>query len=67
MSLYDNLDKDEEMAKNLHEKILLERQDGWRGDPIKSRRIEGLIYSCVGDDKDKIEEIFKIAEKQGEY
>ncbi|WP_252231697.1 type I restriction endonuclease subunit R [Clostridium sp. ZBS15] len=67
MALYDNLDKDEEMVKKLHEKILLERQDGWRCDPIKSRKIEGLIYSCIGDDKDKIEEIFKIAEKQGEY
>lgn len=67
MSLYDNLDKNQELAKKLHDKILSERQDGWRGDPIKSRKIEGLIYSCVGDDKDKIEEIFKIAEKQGEY
>lgn len=67
MSLYDNLDKDEELAKKLHYKILSERQDGWRGDPIKSRRIEGIIYSCVGDDDNKIKEIFKIAENQGEY
>ncbi|MDG5854390.1 type I restriction endonuclease subunit R [Clostridium beijerinckii] len=67
MSLYDNLGKDEELAKKLHYKILSERQDGWRGDPIKSRRIEGIIYSCVGDDDNKIKEIFKIAENQGEY
>ena len=67
MALYDNLDHNEELAKNLHYKILAERQDSWRGDPAKSRRIEGIIYSCVGDDKDKIEEIFKIAENQGEY
>lgn len=67
MSLYDNLDKDEELAKKLHYKILSERQDGWRGDPIKSRRMEGIIYSCVGDDDNKIKDIFKIAENQGEY
>jgi type I restriction enzyme R subunit len=67
MALYDNLDQNEEIAIKLHHKILLERQDGWRGDPIKSRRIEGIIYSCVGDDEEKIEKIFKIAENQGEY
>ncbi len=67
MSLYDNLDHDEELSKKLHYKILSERQDSWRGDPAKSRRIEGIIYSCVGDDKDKIQAIFKIAESQGEY
>lgn len=67
MSLYDNLDHDEELAKKLHSKILSERQDGWRGDPIKSRHIQGVIYSCVGDDDEKIKRIFKIAENQGEY
>lgn len=67
MSLYDNLDKDENLAKKLHYKILSERQDGWRDDPIKSRLMEGIIYSCVGDDDDKIKKILKIAENQGEY
>lgn len=67
MALYDNLERNEELALKLHKKILSEKQDGWRGDPIKSRRIRGIIYSCVGDDEERIEKIFKIAEKQGEY
>lgn len=67
MAIYDKLDQDEELAKKLHYKILSERQDSWRGDSAKSRLIKGIIYSCVGDDEDKIEEIFKIAENQGEY
>ena len=46
---------------------MLEKQDGWRGDPIKSRAIEGIIYSCIGDDEEEIKRIFKIAESQGEY
>lgn len=67
MSLYDNLGHDEELAVNLHNKIILEKQDGWRGDPIKSRCMEGIIYSCIGDDEEEIKRIFKIAESQGEY
>jgi type I restriction enzyme R subunit len=67
MALYDNLDHNEELAIKLHEKILLGRQDGWRNDPIKCRCMEGIIYSCVGDDQDKIKQILKIAENQGEY
>jgi type I restriction enzyme, R subunit len=67
MSLYDNLGQDEELAVKLHDKIMLEKQDGWRGDPIKSRVMEGIIYACVGDDEEIIKRIFKIAESQGEY
>lgn len=67
MSLYDNLGNNEELAIKLHNKIMLEKQDGWRGDPIKSRGMEGIIYSCIGDDEEEIKRIFKIAESQGEY
>ena len=67
IALYDNLGNNEEMATKLHNKIMREKQDGWRGDPIKSRRMEGIIYFCIGDDEEEIKRIFKIAESQGEY
>jgi type I restriction enzyme R subunit len=67
MSLYDNLGQNEELAIKLHNRIITEKQDGWRGDPIKSRKIEGIIYSCIGDNEEEIKRIFKIAESQGEY
>lgn len=64
---FDELSQDEELAIRLHNKIMREKQDGWRGDPIKSRGMKGIIYSCIGDDEEKIMRIFKIAESQGEY
>jgi len=67
MSLYDNMGRDEELASKLHGQIMLKKQDGWRGDPIKSRGMRGIIYSCIGDDEEQIKRIFKIAESQGEY
>lgn len=66
-ALYDNLAENEELAVKLHNKIMLEKQDDWRGDPIKSRGLKGIIYACIGDDEEKIKRIFKIAEGQGEY
>ena len=48
-------------------KIMLEKQDGWRGDPIKSRLMAGIIHSCIGDDEEEVKRIFKIAESQVEY
>ncbi|GLC31167.1 type I restriction endonuclease subunit R [Clostridium omnivorum] len=67
MALYDNLDHNEELAKKIHNSIITDGQDGWRGDPSKSRRIRGIIYSYIGEDGDRLEKIFKIAENQGEY
>lgn len=76
-ALYDNFANDnEDYALKLHQAVLTTKQDHFRGDLIKERQIKGGIYKVVcafekelpreGQMK-KVEEIYKVVEKQEEY
>lgn len=65
-ALYDNLGQDENLALTLHEDLMQTKPDGWRGNRIKERKVLFAIKRHI-EDKDRVEEIFKIIEEQGEY
>ena len=76
-SLYDNfVEGNEEYALKLHQAVLNNKQDHFRGDLIKERQIKGGIYKVVSafesnltreKQMKKVEEIYKVVDKQEEY
>lgn len=65
-ALYNNLDKDEKMALTIHEKILLVKPDGWRGNEPRENMIKGALYEILKDFAE-VERIFTIVKQQAEY
>jgi type I restriction enzyme R subunit len=66
-ALYDNLDKDEELAVRLDSAILDIKKDGWRGNRFKEREVRAAIKSVLGANDELVNQIFTIVEKQREY
>ncbi len=66
-ALYDNLDKNEELAVRVDTAIRDVKKDGWRGNRFKEREVRGAIKSVLGNDEGLVNAIFAIAEKQREY
>ncbi|SOE81032.1 type I site-specific deoxyribonuclease, HsdR family [Caballeronia arationis] len=66
-SLYDNLDKDELVALNLDKAIFAARQDDWRNNSVKVRKVRNAIKSVLGDDDALIDKILNIVKSQNEY
>ncbi len=46
-ALYDNLDNNEELAKELDHKILTTKKDGWRDNKIKTREVKYAIEEVL--------------------
>ncbi|HEX6981320.1 MAG TPA: HsdR family type I site-specific deoxyribonuclease [Balneolaceae bacterium] len=65
-ALYDNLNKDEELAKVVDETVKYIAKDGWRGNTIKERQVEIAIKKKLPDDVD-VDEILNVIRNQSEY
>jgi type I restriction enzyme R subunit len=64
--LYNNLGENEELALAVHNKIVMNRPDNWKGNRTKEQIIKGILYEVLGDEKE-VERIFPIVKEQGEY
>lgn len=65
-ALYDNLDKNEELAIKIDAEIRAVKPDNWRGTKIKMRVVENAIRKFIKDE-DMVKKIFEIVKNQGEY
>lgn len=65
-AIYDNIGENEAMALKLHSAVLKSKLSGFRGDPIKERRIKGALFALLND-ADDVERVYRIIEKQEEY
>ena len=65
-ALYDNLDKNEELACQLDEAIRHKKKDDWRGNNMKERELKITIKNILNDDG-LSEKIFEIVRNQDEY
>ena len=65
-ALYNNLGKDKDLAMAVHETVIKYRPDAWRGNDAKEKVIKYRLFEVLKD-KDEVERIFPIIEKQGEY
>lgn len=65
-ALYDNLDKDEDLALAIDDEIITKKPDDWRSTKIKKKVVKNAVKKFIYDE-DKVEEIFRVVEEQGEY
>lgn len=65
-TFYDNFGEDEELAIKLNEAVLRSKQDSFRNDPVKERRIKRELNKILNDDS-LVELAFKIIVEQKEY
>ncbi len=65
-ALYNNLGKNEELAMQIHAKILEIKPDAWRGNAPRENMIKAGLYEILKDETE-VERIFAIIEKQTEY
>jgi type I restriction enzyme R subunit len=65
-ALYNNLNKNEELAMLIHNKVMKVKPDAWRGNIPKENIIKQGLHEILMDD-DEVERIFAIIEKQSEY
>ena len=65
-ALYNNLNKNEELALEIDEVVKLVRPDAWRGIEPRERIIKQALYG-IFQDIDEVERIFLIIKAQKEY
>lgn len=66
-ALFDNLDKDEDLALRLNKAIIEGKPDDFRSSKIKLRRVRNIIIGIIGDDKKLVNTILELIINQGEY
>jgi type I restriction enzyme R subunit len=65
-ALYDNLERDEELAVRVDAAILGTKKADWRGNKLKEREVRNAIAAVLHDGA-VVEEIFEIAKNQRAY
>lgn len=65
-ALYDNLEKDEQLAIAVDTAIQRTKKDGWRGDRIKEREVRYAILEVLQDET-LANKILEIVKNQVEY
>jgi len=65
-ALFNNLDKDEELALKIDAEVRRVRPDGWRGVQAREQAIKAALYAILGDVA-RVEQIFLILVAQTEY
>jgi type I restriction enzyme R subunit len=72
-ALYDNVERDENLATSLDAAVLRSRRADWRGDNFKEKEIRSAIrgtlsaHGGASSDTDEISRLFEIIKKQKEY
>ena len=65
-ALYDNLDKDEDLATAVHDSVQAKCKDGWRGHKVKEKEVKYAVRSVLHDDA-LSDMIFDVVKNQREY
>ena len=65
-ALYNNLNRNDELALMIDEAIYQNRPDDWRGNEPRERVIKGALYKILND-TEEVERIFLIIKAQREY
>ncbi len=66
-ALYDNLERHEARAIDIHDAVLENRQDGWRDHKLKTRKVLNAIVAVLNDDEALAEKVLGIVKNQYEY
>ncbi len=66
-ALYDNLDRDEDLAIRVDAAVRYTRKDDWRGNRFKEREVLGAVRDELEEYEARAAEIFEIVRNQSEY
>lgn len=66
-ALYDNLDKDEVLAVAVDNAVRESRQDEWRTNPVKVKKVRLAIKSALRNDEARTDQILDLVKNQHEY
>ncbi len=70
-ALYDNLDNNDGLALQVHEKIVNYKQDGWKGSRIKEKQVKNAIRNVLDKfnihDEGEVKRILELAKNQNDY
>lgn len=66
-ALYDNLGKNEDLALAVHETVYASRQDDWRNNPFKIKRMRNAIKAALKEDEPATERVLELVKNQHEY
>jgi type I restriction enzyme R subunit len=66
-ALYDNLGKNETLATDLDRVVRESRQDDWRSNSFKVKKIRLAIKAMLGDDEALTEQVLELVKNQNEY
>ncbi|MDA8536380.1 HsdR family type I site-specific deoxyribonuclease [Alphaproteobacteria bacterium] len=65
-ALYNNMGENEEMAVRLHQHLVANIPDGWRGVGPREQRVKQAIFAVVND-KTEVQRLFQIIKQQAGY
>jgi type I restriction enzyme R subunit len=66
-ALYDNLGKDEGLALAVDNAVRTSKQDDWRSNSLKTRRVKFAIKNVLKDDETLAEQVLELVKNQHEY
>jgi type I restriction enzyme R subunit len=66
-ALFDNLGKDQALALAVDRSIRENRQDDWRNNPFKIRRVRFAIKAALGNDDELTAKTLELVKNQNEY
>ena len=66
-ALYDNLDRDEALALAVDRAVQESRQDEWRSNPFKVKRVKIAIKAVLQDDEARTGQILELVKNQQDY
>jgi len=66
-ALYDNLSKDEALALAVDHAIQANRQDDWRGNPFKVKKVRLAIKGVLRDNEALTDQVLELVKNQHEY
>lgn len=66
-ALYDNLDRDEELALQVDTAVRENIQDNWRNHFLKTRRVRQAIHYAIGEDDDWTDRLLDLVREQDDY
>jgi type I restriction enzyme, R subunit len=66
-ALYDNLDKDEVLALAVDTAVRTSRQDDWRGNQFKIKKVKLAIKATLHDDEARTNQVLELVKNQNEY
>ncbi|MFH2140173.1 MAG: type I restriction endonuclease subunit R [Pseudomonadota bacterium] len=65
-ALYDNLEKNEELALGVDYAVMSSKKDGWRGHKVKEKEVRYAVKRVLNDDR-LTDSIFELVKNQHDY